>query len=246
MRTSDKTGLPAINLFIDRTEPPDKGLDINLVKKFLFEMGFHVNLNSHLEIEADKHIISEYTPGSLKGLPQWIEQLYDGHDLARELKKGMPRGISIVFTSKLLLAMGPRRLHARTIVIDPMLAVISTTGIVEAPAKPKEYYIKIGVYEELGKSGYDLPAEDDYLQEIKDDLGDRYVDYGDPRISEVAKGLSLQGVYFMLWGEAFCQDPDCRLFDAHTHEEMIHSQIEMARLCRDHRTLGSGHQLKVT
>jgi hypothetical protein len=56
-------------------------------------------------------------------------------------------------------------------------------------------------------------------------IGDRYVTHGDPRIPEILKGYTLQAVFYWILGEGFCDDPDCKLFNAHWQEEMLRAQL---------------------
>ena len=53
---------------------------------------------------------------------------------------------------------------------------------------------------------------------------------------EVVKGLLLQAVFYRLFGEAFCPDPGCRLYNATTHEALLAAQTAPhAGLCPRHR-----------
>ena len=49
--------------------------------------------------------------------------------------------------------------------------------------------------------------------------------YGDPRMTEVAKGYMMQAVIYMATGEPFCSDASCRLFNAHWQKELIAAQL---------------------
>ena len=37
--------------------------------------------------------------------------------------------------------------------------------------------------------------------------------------------------------EAFCEDPECRLFNAHWQAELLRAQVESGRLCPRHQAL---------
>ncbi|HEY4705069.1 MAG TPA: DUF6775 family putative metallopeptidase, partial [Thermoplasmata archaeon] len=37
----------------------------------------------------------------------------------------------------------------------------------------------------------------------------------------------------------FCEDPDCRLFNAHWQAELIRAQVESGRLCARHRAVAA-------
>jgi hypothetical protein len=51
----------------------------------------------------------------------------------------------------------------------------------------------------------------------------------------VLKGYVLQAVFYQATGEAFCDDPDCRLFNAHWQEEVLRAQRDVPYdLCPRH------------
>ncbi|MFC1860594.1 DUF6775 family putative metallopeptidase, partial [Chloroflexota bacterium] len=94
-------------------------------------------------------------------------------------------------------------------------SIISTTGLVEAPAKPREYYLLKQQYERLGKD----------LTELKERFKGRFIDYEDERLTEVMKGYAMQAILYALTGDPFCEDKDCRLYNAHWQEELIFAQL---------------------
>ena len=117
------------------------------------------------------------------------------------------------------------RWHARTVILG-FPSLISLRGLVEAPAGPPEFHIMRGLSPQLAE------AERERL-ESKMLLG-----LHDPRLTEVAKGYVLQAVFYQALGEAFCDDPDCRLFNAHRQEEMLKAQLGGAyELCPRHERL---------
>ena len=66
----------------------------------------------------------------------------------------------------------------------------------------------------------------------------RYLDYGDYRINIAAVGYALQALFFFITeGDPFCNDINCRLYNAHWQEELIRSQIQNDILCNEHSTL---------
>ena len=129
----------------------------------------------------------------------------------------------IIFTNQLLGTWDEDdcRYHARVSVYG-FPSVISTTGVVEAPAKPREFYLK----SQLG-----IPMEI-----LKSEFRGRFIDHGDPRLTEVIKGYVMQVLFFHKTGNPFCDDPDCRLYNAHWQEELIRSQLDgKYEFCEDHR-----------
>jgi hypothetical protein len=139
--------------------------------------------------------------------------------------------VHIAFEDRLICTFSQEnwRYHARTIV-GGNPSIISTSGIVEAPAKPKEWYMK---QMQLATYGIDPDDENEDRSTKK-----KYLDYGDYRINFIAVGYVLQALFFfMTEGDPFCNDNNCRLYNAHWQEELIHSQIETESLCNEHATL---------
>jgi hypothetical protein len=139
--------------------------------------------------------------------------------------------VHIVFEDRLMCTFSEEdwRYHARTIVVG-VPSIISTTGIVEAPAKPKEWYRK---QMQLATYGIDPDDESDETSNKE-----KYLDYGDYRINFIAVGYVLQALFFFITeGDPFCSDSNCRLYNAHWQEELIHSQIQTESLCNEHATL---------
>jgi hypothetical protein len=154
--------------------------------------------------------------------------LYDGFGLQGIFSRLIPedeRGLShchIIFTNQLLGSWDEdnHRYHARVSVYG-FPCLISTTGVAEAPAKPREFYLK----RRLG-----IP-----LEVLKSEFSGMFIDHGDPRLSEVLKGYVIQALLFHMTGNPFCDDPDCRLFNAHWQEELIRAQLDgKYEFCRNH------------
>jgi len=177
----------------------------------------------------------------IKGLSEPVGMLYDAYLLAgtyaafisaSSAQKTLdPDALHVVLTYRLMgtFERYDRRYHARA-ACYAFPSVISTTGLVAAPAKPREYYLTrnflrggLGEHELLGA------------------LEDRYLDHGDERTTEVLKGYLLQALFYHATGNPFCDDPSCRLYNAHWQEEMLAAQMGGDReLCTVHeRLLGS-------
>lgn len=166
-----------------------------------------------------------------------FSNIYSGFHLARLLSRYVSSGLHMIFTSRLPATFEGSRYHGRVIILDFPLAIISTTGVVEAPARPREYYVKQMAYHQAKQAGFKAPKETVFMKELKDEFKDRFIGYDDSRMTEVVKGYTLQAIFYLLFGEAFCQSPDCRLFNAHTQEAMIHAQIESSGLCEKHQEM---------
>lgn len=119
----------------------------------------------------------------------------------------------ILFTNQLIGTWDPsdRRYHIRTSLYG-FPNIISIPGMVMAPAKPREFYLK----RQIG-----VPVEF-----LKEEYKGRFLEHGDWRMTEVLKGYAMQALFYQLTGDPFCEDPDCRLFNSHWQEEMIHAQLD--------------------
>lgn len=154
--------------------------------------------------------------------------LYDGFSLLDVFLRFIPPSefdhCHVVFTNQLLATWdgSDLRFHARVSVYG-FPTIISTTGIVEAPAKPREFYLR----RQLGEDPMSL----------KEEFEGRFIDYDDLRMTEVMKGYVLQAVFFHLTGDPFCEDNSCRLYNAHWQEEVIQAQLSGQDLCPRHRAI---------
>ncbi len=161
--------------------------------------------------------------------------LYDGLALQRifcELISREERSLEFVhifFTNRLFATWeeNDRRYHAR-VSIYGVPSIISTTGVVEAPAKPREYYLLKQQYRILGRDPLELKTE----------FIGRFIDYDDKRLTEVLKGYAIQAVIYALTGEPFCKDKGCRLYNAHWQEELMSAQLESEyEFCPQHKRI---------
>jgi hypothetical protein len=138
---------------------------------------------------------------------------------------------NIIFTQRLVTTFSrdDLRHHLRTVLCS-FPSVVSIPGIVEAPAKPREFYL---LKQELEASG----AGSLVVGKLKASMNDMFLDYGDPRLNEALKGIVLQALVFHLTLDPFCDKPNCRLFNAHWQQELIKSQIAGGGFCARHKKL---------
>lgn len=118
----------------------------------------------------------------------------------------------IILTRELFGTWDPDdlRWHARPIILGyPCL--VSTTGIVEGPARPPRFYL-------MRNAGVNIGS-------LEKEMGGQFIHEGDERMTEVLKGYCAQAAYYSITGEAFCDDPGCRLYNAHWQSELIYAQI---------------------
>ena len=170
----------------------------------------------------------------LKGEASTLGVLYDGLWLQRIFYKIMSEKIKgelssgfvdIVFTGRLFGTFEKSRYHARVILAE-LPYLISTSGIVEAPAKPKEYYWL--------KAGFIRAGKD--VQELDRIYKGRFIEYNDESITPVLKSYTLQAIFYELTGNPFCDNPSCCLFNSHWQEEVLKIQFE-GKLCEEHRNV---------
>ncbi len=157
---------------------------------------------------------------------------YDGFELQNALGRAIPKEeltedmFHIVFTDKFTCTYdnSSKRYHGRAI-IGSNPTVISITGIIEAPAKPRAYYIEQMINLRLGTDA----------QELQKKFKGMFLEYHDPRLKEVVRGYVLQALFYYETHEAFCKNVNCRLYNAHWQEELLHSQIDVGKLCDRHQ-----------
>ncbi|UCE20273.1 MAG: hypothetical protein JSV84_08030 [Gemmatimonadota bacterium] len=160
--------------------------------------------------------------------------LYDGVTFLRILWEWIPDEernhdhLHIVLSNQLLgtYDANDRRYHAR-VAIFGMPCVISTTGVIEGPARPKAFYLLKQQFAAIGRSS------DTY--QLQEQFRGEFVEHNDERMTEILKGYIMQAVFYHMTGDPFCDDPNCRLYNAHWQKEMIHAQLESPyEFCRNH------------
>ena len=157
--------------------------------------------------------------------------LYDGFVLQRILAEVLPAAerdhVQILLTSLSICTFSEDdwRYHARAVVCGTP-SIISVTGIVEGPAKPREFYLaQLGGMTDVGS--------------LKKRFAGRFIDYDDDRMTAVATLYALQALFFFVAdGEPFCDDKACRLYNAHWQEELI-DLIENGSFCAHHERMAN-------
>ncbi|MFZ9006159.1 MAG: DUF6775 family putative metallopeptidase [Nitrosopumilaceae archaeon] len=160
--------------------------------------------------------------------------MYDGFQLHKVLTDLIPKEenvrnvFHIFFTNKLTCTYdyNDYRYHGRAL-IGANPSIISTTGIIEAPAKPREYYFELmknftqGVNVEL----------------VKEKFKGTYLEYHDSRLSKIIEGYLMQAIFYYETGDSFCDNKDCKLLNAHWQKDLIHSQLDFGKLCENHQSI---------
>lgn len=171
-------------------------------------------------------------------MPNMLGAFYSAYHLQSaywELIPSSERNLSNlhVIITKLLIGTfeaSSKRWHARTIVLG-FPNIISLRGLIEAPAKPREFYILKRTMSTLSS---ELPTEAVAPSLRKYAL----IDLEDERLTDVAKGYLLQAIAYHATLVPFCGDDSCRLYNAHWQHEMLKAQLDGDyELCEVHQRL---------
>jgi hypothetical protein len=160
--------------------------------------------------------------------------LYDGFELQNVLNSVIPESelsidvLHIIFTTRLTCTFDytDYRYHGRAVICSNP-SIISTTGIIEAPAKPREYYLRL----------YEKFPQGLNLNSIKDEFRGKFLEHHDNNLGLVVRGYAMQAIFYYLTGQTFCESKDCMLYNAHWQEELLHSQIKIGTLCDQHKKI---------
>ena len=159
--------------------------------------------------------------------------LYDGIELNNVIKQVIPvlennlNTLHIIFTNKLTCTFDENdfRYHARAWVGSNPI-IISTTGIIEAPAKPKQFYMDL-------MTNFSKES----IEKIKEKYKGEFLEYNDTKLPEVIEGYILQAIFYYETGDVFCDNKQCRLFNAHWQKDLFISQIENKKMCEKHEKI---------
>lgn len=165
-----------------------------------------------------------------RGADRKFGPIYSGFPFQALLRKLLPQSehslqfLHVVFTNQRLATWETQRWHLRTILLG-VPVVISTVGLVEAPAREREYYLL---------SSVDAALAEKWLAGRRD-----YLEYNDPRMTEILKGYLWQALFFhisLLEGRdfAFCENERCALYNSHWQRELFTAQMG-GPLCEAHR-----------
>ncbi len=160
--------------------------------------------------------------------------LYDGFELQKIMLDKIPSEelsgdvFHLVFTTRLSCTYdnGDYRYHGRAVICSNP-SIISTTGIIEAPAKPRAYY---WIMHHSISQGLNLDT-------LKDKFEGKFLEYHDKNLGQVIRGYALQAIFYHITAEPFCDSKECMLYNAHWQEDLIHAQIELGKLCEHHQRI---------
>lgn len=178
------------------------------------------------EVKYELAMLRGYTQGAI----------YDGFRLQhaysimiREEESSLGN-VHIVVTDRLIATYSEEdmRYHLNTVVLG-YPSIVSISGIVEAPAKPRELYTLYYYYLSQGIAMS--------VDELKGIFRDRMLEHDDPRLTDAARGYIMQAVFYaMLNDSPFCSDKRCMLYNAHWQDEVIEAVMH-GQLCARHRDI---------
>ena len=256
-----------ISKIIIYKEPSVPKINLDKIKEFIFkEFRIKIEIRDNIFNKLDKSTCEKIASTRIFNLKKSFEKhnptvneilielenkdmsnkeemaLYDGIELNEIIKELIPKEennqntLNIIFTNKLTCTFDQNdfKYHARTW-IGSNPAIISTTGIIEAPAKPKQYYIDI--ITNISKES---------IEEIKKKYKGEFLEYNDPRLSDIVEGVLLQIIFYYETGDVFCENNQCRLFNAHWQKDLFISQIENKKICEKHEKVLSKMKNKIS
>jgi len=199
---------------------------------YIYDLNYYNSSNSIEKIVVESNKKNEFDDLLLYDgflIQKFLQKLIENGEKQQQHQELTFSKINILITDKLLCTFDETdwRYHARTIICgNPTL--ISTSGIVEGIAKPRDYYYKLFFFKE----------DPDIVDELKKEYTGQFITYNDPRINDVIEGLVLQSIfYFINSGVPFCEDRNCRFFNAHFQDDVIRINIKEKKICQKHKTL---------
>ena len=206
---------------------------------FDHKMPFKKHIPNKQEIDFEKSVCEDTNLLEKTTMVENAERIedvmmYDGFEVQNIIYDVITKNDSdqnnlhIVFTNRLICTYdtADSRYHGRTVICSNP-AIISTTGMIEAPARPREYYFEAM---KCKMQGLDI-------QDVKKNYSGKLLDYHDKRLSKISEGYLLQAIFYYMTGDAFCDSLDCRLNNAHWQKDLLYSQIKIGKLCNKHQAL---------
>ena len=211
------------NIFLDQGKEIAQEIAATRIFNYRQQFQEHFPTDEEIQFELDSFADSAKTENII---------LYDGFEFHKTISKLIPKdeasldNFHLIFTNKLTCTFDDSdfRYHGRAL-IGANPAIISTTGIIEAPAKPRQYYMDM-----MANYGMGLNVDS-----IKQKYKGQYLEYDDPRLGTVIQGYALQAILYYITGEPFCEFLDCRLNNAHWQRDLLYSQLEFGKLCPKHQ-----------
>lgn len=151
----------------------------------------------------------------------WLQRILYQLFYSKHVTNDHHDDMHVVFTGKLFGTFGIKRYHAR-VVLAGSPSLVSTSGLVEAPARPREYYFT--------KAGFLQSGRD--VKELDDMYKNSFIHYNDERITQVLCSYVLQVILYNFSGKEFCNDSTCCIYNSHWQHEVLSAQLSQ-NLCAD-------------
>ena len=252
----DESSVPEINIsnlvkFLKETLPVEVVVKDNFFKEFtsqqiqkvsetrIFEIQntFRRHNPSQTDLELEEQFCKNSKVMEQTKKPEEADSIsevvmYDGFEIQKIIRESLQdfenKTLHIILTNRFTCTYdeSDARYHGRAVICaNP--AIISITGIIEAPAKSSEFYIEAMANR---AQGLDITS-------VKEKHEGEFLEYHDKRLSKVIEGYLLQVIFYVLVEESFCDYMDCRLNNAHWQRDLLYSQIEIRKLCDKHQKI---------
>lgn len=194
---------------------------------------FHAATSTEAEFEAAIDVAPGRVPSA-----DLVGRVYDGNRVAQAAFALLPEAarslgsLHVWVTRRLLATYAPddKRYHARYAVFG-YPTVFSVLGLGLAPAPSLEAALFARELARRGASAGEIEAElDAQYPEERVDIDDA------PTVTAAVASTVMQAAAALAGQGPFCDDPPCRLFNAHRKADLRKSLIE-GRLCRAHAAL---------
>ena len=227
-----------INIYIYQDEP-SHSLDIDRVSKslnYFNQYEFRIRkLSDYIDVKEFSEYLDSIRIGDIEKaldnrrsgnevITPDRKNFFDGYWLQRKLYSVISSNFAdeiredclhIVLTGKLFGTFESKRYHARVLLTgEPCL--LSTSGIVEAPARPREYYF----------AKAKLMAEQSDISELDKIFAGSFVEYDSPKITDIIYSYILQLIKYRQTGYPFCENDKCCLFNSHWQKDVLEIQYK--------------------
>ncbi|MDW8275311.1 MAG: hypothetical protein RMJ59_02865 [Candidatus Nitrosocaldus sp.] len=178
----------------------------------------------------------EHELSILRGYANDQSSIYDGFMLQSmyssmiDPEESSLEHVHVILTDRLIATYREEdmRYHLNTVVLG-YPSIVSISGIVEAPAKPRAFYTLYYYYISQGITVN--------MDELKHLFRDAMLDHDDPRLTDAVKGYIMHAVFYsMLNDSPFCDEKGCMLYNSHWQDEVIQAQVS-GGMCERHRAV---------
>lgn len=193
-----------------------KTIKIRNLEKSLDDLSSKEDIDNGVNLDIRESFIDGY----------WLQRRLFSYMFENPLVDFSDKHLHLIITGKLFGTYENKRYHARVLLTgEPSL--ISTSGIVEAPARPREYYFVKANLLSMGKK----------IDELDEIYKNRFVNYDDYRMTKIVYSYTLQQVKNKICGSPFCENTNCCLYNSHWQEEVLGLQCKNVVCDRCNRLL---------